>query len=179
MSKICTGKNLAGLVTGTANMSLPACKQWCKNQSGTCDEAAVAYCLANPTDPFCSCLSSKALTKNIVNPKCVDAACISAGYLTSNMKSTACPSIIDCSIQADLRNSGVTLVSTATIDQNCGTSTNPGTGTITAPTSGNNIVSDSPDLFILIMVLLFLFVCIIGLMAYYLSTSSKPKKRSN
>jgi hypothetical protein len=128
------------------NISDSRCKTWCRTND--CDDAVNQYCAANPSDPYCACIKSKAT--NYANPKCVDKACLDSGYLTTSMRSTACPTVITCEVKNQLTNSGVILSNTVPIQQNCGgvTSTGP------APQAEG----DSYDLY---MYLLIIFVAII------------------
>ena len=98
----------------------PLCQSWCKQNPTLCDPRAIEFCNANPTDPFCTCLKSPAAIKGVINPRCVDRKCLDTGYMTSGMQQTQCPSMVDCSVQAVLNNSGVILSNTIPVQQNCG-----------------------------------------------------------
>lgn len=124
-----------------SNMGLPACQSWC-NQTHTCDSAAIEYCNGvGKGTPFCSCLNSKLIgaSRYDVNPACFDADCFRTGYQTYNMRNP-CPSIVNCSMQIDLRNSGIKIASTSNFEQNCG---DHGTTTQTPVTTPP--VSTTPD----------------------------------
>lgn len=97
-----------------------ACQKWCDEHRGECDQTMIQFCDANPGNPLCTCIKSPAQTKLIGNPLCFDQKCQTTGYATKNMKESPCPSYIDCSIQANLINSGVSISQGMNIDQNCG-----------------------------------------------------------
>jgi hypothetical protein len=100
------------------------CREWAKNNTAAADGMMLTWCAKNPTDPFCSCVLSKASTKLGVNPACIDGNCIrSAGYLTTTMKQFPCPSIINCEMQVMAANSGVQVGASIPIQQNCGGNT--------------------------------------------------------
>lgn len=88
----CTG--LAQSHGCSSNVSDPKCRALCLTTPGACDDAARAWCRANPNDPFCACLTS-----SDSNPWCTDSKCILSGYKpgTSIGKTGAnCPSYVDC-----------------------------------------------------------------------------------
>lgn len=84
--------------------------------SGTCDAAMVSTC-AGSADARCSCINSKAVTKNVANPKCVDATCVVSGYQTANMRNAACPTVMNCTTTNALANSGIVLIES--VKQSC------------------------------------------------------------
>ncbi len=166
------------------NMGNPICRTWCQNHTDICDVPMFAYCDAHADDPFCACIKSPANTKGIINPKCADAKCMTGGYLTTNMSRTACPNIVDCSVQAGLQNNGVSIGSGTSIVQNCGQSTDTGSATVTPL---NTIPVIPPDAlaagaaganspFSLSMIFLFKFVLLIavGVGVYALNMSDAP-----
>jgi hypothetical protein len=108
-----------------AHLGEQRCRTYCRANTAQCDTAVVAYCAANPTDPFCTCLMSPASTKGLINPKCVDRKCLDTGYITTSMGATACPSQVTCAINTALTNSGVILSNTVPVQQNCGNTTTP------------------------------------------------------
>jgi hypothetical protein len=173
----CTGTNSVGGKVGAPNMNLPTCQSWCKLNPTICDSAAIDYCstpqgsitqLGGPGGSgtaFCSCLNSPAVSKNIINPKCADRKCIDTGYLTTNMQQANCPNIIDCSIQANLANSGVEIARSVAIDQSCGNA--PGattTSTTNTPTPTN---TTSPNtVTILVFLAVFILLVVLGYFGY-------------
>jgi len=121
LMRYCTGTDMLGTSVGPGHLDQPACQSWCKRNPEYCDAAVIAYCKgAGSGTPFCSCLNSPATTRGLINPKCVDIDCIAQGYLTANMAQSNCPDVVNCSVVADLSNSGVSLASSSPIVQNCG-----------------------------------------------------------
>lgn len=180
----CTGTNSQGQVIGTPNMDVPACQSWCKLNPTICDKAAIDYCAGAGTGtPFCTCINSPATTKGLINPKCADRSCISTGYLTTNMQQANCPNIINCTIQANLANSGVEISKTVPIEQNCGNTNTSGTNVgsnpsstsiSTIPGNASSGISMSSGMIALILFIVFLFVVILlGYFAYKTRSSEQ------
>ncbi len=164
---------IADMCAVSDNLSLPVCKARCLANQGSCDAQASSWCATHPTDVFCACLTSKiADVKYGINPKCVDAACMQPGvYLSSASNATQCPSIVNCSIQQNIKNTGVMIGTSVTLEQNCsggGTVTPPvgGGGTTTQPTSAwylstVNIGGKDYTMLTILMVVVFLVVLLI------------------
>lgn len=171
----------------STNLSDPKCKAWCKDNTAICDQYVQTYCDSHPSDPYCACVKSPAKGVGGINPKCIDANCLNTGYLTTAMKNTNCPSIIDCSIQTTLANTGIIFSNTTPIQQNCGNTTvvaqpgstvvsppnNPTTTTInqssgspqSQPSPGQTVVSWIYDHMILVLV--FIMVVFIALFIFF------------
>ena len=142
-------------------LSDPFCKSWFKQHPAYGDAPSINYCRINPTDPYCSCINSKAT--GIANPKCVDRNCITNGYLTKNMRETPCPSQIDRTMYVNLTNSGVSLASTVPIQQNCG---DPYDGArVNTPIVTDNSQPMLSSTVILIIAIVFICIVFIALIA--------------
>lgn len=158
-----------------SNMGSQACQTWCKQNPGYCDSAAISYCSASPSDPFCACINSPVNTTGAINPKCVDRKCLETGYLTSGMLSTNCPSIVNCDVQTIINNSGIIADISIPIQQNCGA---PGVSVLPTnsapthapertpgPTLGSVVAAarSSPNFVLYVLVfLLVVFVAVVG-----------------
>lgn len=129
-----TGSTLCkGLVANACALDVSSayCQNYALSNPGTCDVAAAAYCKKNPTASFCNCINSKVVAMPGSNaPNCLDAQCLKSGYVTSAMKNTKCPDIVNCTVQAQILSSGVTLNAGIPVTQNCGNNT---TTTTTTP----------------------------------------------
>ena len=155
-------------------MKDPACQAWCRENTTKCDSAVIAYCDLNPDDAYCACLKSPANTKGIINPRCVDRKCLTTGYMTTGMLQTQCPSMVDCSIQATLNNSGVILSNQIPIQQNCGTPTTPTTPNTSNPPQViiTEPAQSSSSLLIFFIFLFIIFVISLGVIIFVLVSSN-------
>ena len=113
------------------HLESPWAQTWCKQQSAAgdnvCDIAVQDWCATHATDPFCACVKSPLQDPHVgINPKCNDRACINTGYITQNMAKTACPDLTNCTVQANIVNSGIQLAGVS-INQSCGPDTPPPT----------------------------------------------------
>lgn len=152
------------------NLGSAACKTWCRNNPGTCDAAVIKFCDANPADPYCSCIKSPATQiKGSINPKCIDRKCLDTGYLTANMRDTPCPSVINCDMQVDMRNSGLTLSSQVPLQQNCGD------GNTTAKVDG--AAGGGVNIGMWLMILVFVFIVAIAAYAAYAKFAVRAPER--
>lgn len=127
----------AGTTNGVSNMDAP-CKAWASQNTAIADPLVINYCKSHPTDPFCYCINSPAQSKQIMNPKCIDANCIKYGYQTTSMQQAPCPNIITCNMQVDLANAGTQLGNSIQLEQGCGnngTTTGGGAPLYNSPTS--------------------------------------------
>lgn len=114
----------------TANPGDDKCKSFCNKLSASgdtgCDSIYTTYCDANPSDPYCACMKSAATNKFAVIPVCFDSKCIqSDAYKTVGMRTTKCPDVVNCEIQAQLINSGISVGNNFKIEQNCGKKEEP------------------------------------------------------
>jgi hypothetical protein len=133
------------------------CVQWARtNPSTDSDDIMIKFCEQQPNSEYCACINSKVKT---FNPACIDSACLRNGYQTRAMLATACPSIVNCSIVADLSSGGRLI--TNSITQNC--SNTSGTSTVTASTEGATILGDYLWIFVLLVA-----IVILGAAAAYL-----------
>lgn len=114
------------------------CRTLANAGDGSCDAIYTSYCASNPTHPLCSCISSKANTTGIVNPKCISADCLQNGFITSNMVTTKCPDVINCSMQNNIYNNGMTISQGINIEQNCGKKNDTGGGTSGGSSGGTS-----------------------------------------
>lgn len=108
MSNFCNSGNL-----GSNN----TCKTWCIAHPGQCDNAAIAYCRSNPSDPFCACLNSP-----LKAPSCFDKNCMNGGYRTQAMMELTnhCPTIVECNQNVTIdKNSYNNIVSNLNMQQTC------------------------------------------------------------
>lgn len=145
-----------------SNPGISECVTWCRNNSGVCDDVYTRWCVNND-NLLCACINSP-LQKIGANPRCNDKLCINHGIITKNMIDSKCPSVIDCSIQVPMKNSGAQLVN-INIDQKCSDNS-----VNSAIQSTSNITQDTnmDDMFIFFGILLILlFVLFISLVIYY------------
>ena len=188
----CTGKDSTGATVGPSNMGVPACQSWCRANPAICDKAAGDYCATTGMGtPFCTCLNSPAATRGLINPKCVDRACIDTGYLSTNMQQANCPNVINCTIQANLANSGVEIAKSVSIEQNCGNGNGSGTivngsvngvdsgtantgGVSTTTGTSTTLLSSGAILGLILFVGLLAVILIFGYIAYG-ESSAKPR----
>jgi len=129
-SSVCFAKRVAECKN--ASVTNTKCINFCKNNSGKCDDLMTKYCLLgeNEKKPECKCLNSPALD---YNPICIDGACINSGYATQGMiDRTPCPSVVDCRIYNQISETGRDVEFTANIQQTCG-----GPAAPTSPSSGS------------------------------------------
>lgn len=129
------------------------------------DGAVTTYCSKNPSDPLCTCIKSTATTSLGINPKCVDAECLATGYMTANQASTACPNETSCTQINNLKNAGVSLISSIETSQTCGNQTTNNTD------NTDTTIETSPN--ILLYVIIFIFVIMIGSGLYYFVFTSE------
>jgi len=104
----------------SAPISDKRCVDFCKVNSGECDNLMTRYCESaeNKNNLECTCLNSPALNHN---PACIDSACISSGYATrSMMDNKPCPNIVDCRIYNEISKTGGNVKFTSAIEQKCG-----------------------------------------------------------
>lgn len=82
------------------------CVPFCVKNPGQCDTYMKRYCNINENSGKleCSCLNSAA---SKYNPMCIDQKCIKHGYATADMIDKKCPSIIDCGIYHDIKETGL------------------------------------------------------------------------
>lgn len=130
------------------------------------DSAVYNFCSRNPDNKLCTCINSKALTDLGINPKCVDAKCLETGYLTANQVSTDCPDIISCTQINNLKQSGLSLVSSIKTNQSCGNETD--TTTEEKPVNIN----------MLLFVIIFLVIIALGL-SYSIFFNNSPSELIN
>jgi hypothetical protein len=91
-----------------------------------CDDFMIReYCPNNPRDPVCSCINFYTRNPSLgVNPKCVDSTCATRGYITQNIENNRCPTIINCTMQNQMANSGIKITPIIKLEQNCGEKSN-------------------------------------------------------
>jgi len=145
-----------------ANASTAECKIWCKQYPQYCDAAVTEYCIINPNDPYCSCITSPA--QGIA--KCVDNTCLTSGYVPTNMLNVKCPDVVNCTVQAALANAGRAISQSIPIQQNCGNTTvdiPPATGPVVTPP----IISTSNYTMQIIILLVFLIAVTIFIAVMY------------
>jgi hypothetical protein len=95
------------------------CAEFCNENHGKCDGFMKSYCAKpeNKDKQSCRCLNS-AVSK--YNPMCIDGKCVANGYATTDMLSKECPSIVDCGIYHDVKDTGRKVHFTdTTIEQRC------------------------------------------------------------
>lgn len=133
MSNYCNSGNLGTSAT---------CKTWCTAHPGQCDSAAIAYCRANPNDPFCACLNSP-----LKAPSCFDKNCMNGGYRTQAMMELTnhCPTIVECNQNVTIdKNSYNNIVSNLNMSQTCvadsGASTGGGAASPPSTTTNNTTI---------------------------------------
>lgn len=150
-----------------ANMDKHVCRQWCKQRAaendGICDTAFMAWCEVNSADPMCSCIKSPLSTKYGINPRCNDRACIDTGYIPVNMRNSACPNVVDCSVQATLINSGVQLTG-LTVDQKCASAPSP-----TTDTARSGQLDEDMVWLLMLLLIVVVIVISVGLAVWVLS----------
>lgn len=103
------------------------CKKYCVKNPGECDIISREYCeLDDADETYCSCLLAELpsgevkTTERYLAPRCYNAKCMRMGYQTKQMNEAECPDIINCEIQADMTNNGITLRNNVELEQNCG-----------------------------------------------------------
>lgn len=128
---------IAAYCTGAGGLNDEYCKSWCRSNPTVCDNAVIAWCASHPSDPYCTCVRSRASSVG-ANPKCVDRDCIVSGYQTSSMRLAQCPNIIDCTLKLAIENSGVNIGTTIPVQQNCGNTTVVDASGKIVPTTGTN-----------------------------------------
>jgi hypothetical protein len=122
------------------------CLNFCKVNSGKCDDLMTRYCNedSNKNSPECSCLNSPAIN---YNPICVDGKCIKDGYATQGMiNQKPCPDIVDCRIYNSIAETGRNVEFDAKIEQKCGQAPLPTAGVpqiIPGPGSSQTIANSS------------------------------------
>jgi hypothetical protein len=144
------------------NSPTAECKIWCKQYPQYCDAAVTEYCIVNPADPYCSCITSPA--QGIA--KCVDNTCLTSGYVPTNMFNVKCPDVVNCTVQAALANAGRAISQSIPIQQNCGNTTidpTPGYDPVVTPP----IISASGYSVQIIIVLLFFIAVVIFVAVMY------------
>lgn len=147
----------------STNLDKATCRTWCNDDANyeSCATAVQPYCELHPTDIYCSCINSRVVSANLgVNPKCVDQTCLASGFLTQNMRTTACPSNINCTVQAAAQNSGISLITNIPIQQNCGASAT--TAVTTPPPSASSGLQ-------IYYILIFIFIVFIAILLYAVS----------
>jgi len=145
-----------------SNLQIAESQDWCKANGG-CDSDSLAYCKLHPSDPYCACINSKVNKLGLgSNPACLDAKCVKTGYKTANMRTT-CPNIVDCSIVANLSNSGVALTDLV-VNQNCANPTenavNPTENAVNPIENASSISSIEIILFVFIIFILLFSIII-------------------
>jgi hypothetical protein len=184
----CSGKSLpsacVGYTSGTpacssayatfcaTNMKDPRCQAWARANTEVADSIAAAYCKQNPNDPFCACIMSAANVNGVINPKCADQKCLASGYLTTTMKNSNCPDVINCTVQAALKNTGVSLASVP-IQQNCGSTGNTGSTTSTPPVNALDIAGTGMSESSIIMIFVFIAIIFSIIMTVWWVSSRK------
>jgi hypothetical protein len=104
-----------------AGASEGACGEFHNNKS-MCDNFMLReYCPRNSRDPICSCINFSVKHPELgVNPSCIDKDCITRGYKTQSLQQTRCPSIINCTMQNKMANSGIQIAPIVRLEQDCG-----------------------------------------------------------
>jgi hypothetical protein len=134
------------------------CQSWANSSDNyiAAESAVKTFCKTNPNNPFCSCINSKAFSSLGVNPACIDAKCVSSGFITGNMRTMKCPTVINCEMQNDLKNSGVSLISLGSFEQNCG---NSGVGNVSGGLFSN--LSFTMQILIVMLFIILILVAIV------------------
>jgi hypothetical protein len=117
-----------------------------------------------------------------VNPKCFDKNCVAGGYMTTSMLAASCPNIVNCDVQAQLLNSGVSL-SGLTINQNCGSADSvvgAATSSVTTPTAAGSpsplSVFSSTEIFIIILLFVVLAAVLTWLVFRWWQARKNPRE---
>lgn len=118
-------------------------KDLANSKDSSLDAAVTTFCTKNPNNALCTCINSNATTKLGINPKCVDAKCLATGYLTGNQVATACPNVVSCTQINNLKNAGISLISTIETSQNCGESSATEEPVTEDPVYKKNMVLDN------------------------------------
>lgn len=101
------------------------CSEYHNNRSKCDDFMLREYCPNNRRDPICACINFYTRDPTFgVNPKCVDSTCASRGYMTQNLENNPCPTIINCTMQNRMANSGIQIAPIVQMEQNCGANAN-------------------------------------------------------
>ncbi|ARA71880.1 hypothetical protein BNJ_00037 [Kaumoebavirus] len=126
--------NIQAYCNTAAGIKDPNCRIWCQSNPTQCDVGATSYCQSNPSDAFCSCISSK-----VPGPNCFDVTCQSKnGYVTTAMKNEKCGSLTQCTQINQLSAQDRAKVDNVQFTQICGAPSTP------TDTSGNQTNSNIP-----------------------------------
>lgn len=159
---------MAEYCSNPTNIGTNICKTWCRDNTTVCDSAVIAWCASHPSDPYCTCINSKATG---INPTCVDKACIETGYATTNMKTIKCPDQINCTVKNELYNNGVSVFTQIPIEQDCGGGSPTGNTANDSVSTGAGIggllegvqnwaTALMPNTLLLIVFIMFVFIAI-------------------
>nr|QQV29288.1 hypothetical protein K-LCC10_0033 [Kaumoebavirus] len=177
--------NIQAYCNTAAGIKDPNCRIWCQSNPTQCDVGAAAYCKDNPSDAFCSCVTS-----TVPGPNCFDVNCQSKnGYVTTAMKNEQCGSFTQCTQINQLSVQDRAKVNDVQFKQICGatgsadtsgnqntsnvptTTTTTGNTTTTTPTP-NSTTSSSSSLFLLI------FILVVALVVFLIYRLRQPSPRT-
>jgi hypothetical protein len=171
--------------TNPVNITQPICKTWATNNRDLAEPVVKQFCATNPTNPYCSCFSSKATSIPNTNPACVDANCISYGFQSAGMINGAknCPTVYNCTQYNDIVNAGINLGNSVDVQMNCGNTTvkPPPVGTTTSDGTGvfSTAVEAAQRNWMMIVMIMVFFIFVIVMVVIIVKKVKSGGKNSN
>lgn len=151
-------------------------RNWVVSNPGRFDYEMNIFCNNHPADALCACIKS-VITKDgaVFCPQVFDSKCVNGGYMTNTMKTTQCPTVIDC----DVNISDKSRLINSSVDLNCNltqnTATQQKTTTMTTTTAPEK--KKKSPLAIIISIILFVIIAIV-VFVYAVFSKPSPTKPS-
>jgi hypothetical protein len=143
----------------------PRCRQWAVEYPALAEAGVRGWCAANPNDPWCGCVESKAE----LNPFCVDTKCINtSAFKPPALIAAPCPANITCQQYNNLVTIGTSIAPTITATMNCGTTGASGPSPKgQPPPKPQSTITEGPTLIYLVAIILLISLIAVVTTLYY------------